>query len=202
MVFAGYYNTWDKYGVKLTSSVEITNEILNKVDLQNEICDLIWIANAANQSNKSVDNLSATVMNLIRNLSPSLLKHRSFKKYSGAGEVVKRADRHFKYDPKQRFDSFKERQAMIENVLKGYMSKNIIDKSNLKFDAVPLPQGEIPTREEVKKILSRIVPKGKEIDEEDLEHAIELTFELEKRTLKSDWWEITKTNMVEWSKKG
>lgn len=202
MVFTGYYNTWDKYGVKLTSSVDISNEILNKVDLQNEVCDLIWIANAANQSNKAVDNLSVTVMNLILELSPLLLNHRSFKKYSDAKEVVKRAKRHFKYDPKQRFDSFKERQAMIENILKGYMSENTSDNNNFEFDVISLPQGEIPTREEVKKIISGIVPKGKEIYEEDLKHAIERAFELEKRKLKSDWWGITKINMVEWSKKG
>jgi hypothetical protein len=60
----------------------------------------------------------------------------------------------------------------------------------------------LPTREEVKNILSGIAPKGKEVDEEALKRAIEFSFASEKRKLKPDWWEITKRNLVEWSKKG
>jgi|GEM_PF-5978359 len=66
------------------------------------------------------------------------------------------------------------------------------------------PQGDcwLPTREEVKNILSGIAPKGKEVDEETLKRAIEFSFASEKRMLKPDWWETTKMNLVEWSKKG
>jgi hypothetical protein len=120
MVFTQYYDTWDKYGFKLASSVVITKEILNKFDNQNDICDLVWIVNARDQRDKSTANLSNTVMDFIRKLSPIILTHRKFKHYPTAGEVLKRADRHFKYDPKQRFDGFKERQSMIEVVLKDY----------------------------------------------------------------------------------
>jgi hypothetical protein len=59
---------------------------------------------------------------------------------------------------------------------------------------VPL-NGEIPSREEIEKILSGIAPKGKEIDEDVLKSAVEYAFSLDGRTLKSNWWEITKVNL-------
>jgi len=55
--------------------------------------------------------------------------------------------------------------------------------------------GEVPTREEIEKILSGIAPKGKEIDEDVLKSAVEYVFLLDGRTLKSNWWEIAKVNL-------
>ncbi|MEW6326065.1 MAG: hypothetical protein AB1487_00465 [Thermodesulfobacteriota bacterium] len=62
--------------------------------------------------------------------------------------------------------------------------------------------GEIPTREKIGKILGEIAPRGKEIDEEVLKSAIKITFALDGRKLRPDWWEVTKKNLDEWSKKG
>lgn len=117
MVFGEYYNMWDKHGVKLTYKIEITKEILDQVGKQNQVCDLIWAINAANQSNPSPIILSYTVMDQIRKLSPLLLTHKSCKKYSGVDDVENRAVRHFATDP---MDRFVKRQTIIRNVLEGY----------------------------------------------------------------------------------
>ena len=128
MAFNYYYEMWDQHGVKLTAGFEITEEILNMVKLQNEICDLIWAINAANQSDKSSDNLSNTVMDQIRKLSSSLLNHKCIKnKYSGIDEVEKRAIRHFKTDPLERFI---KRQPKIRKAIEAYTKT--ISISNLQ----------------------------------------------------------------------
>lgn len=121
MVFNYYYEMWDKHGVKLTFGIEITQEILDAVNQQSDVCDLIWAINYANQSNKSVVNLSYSAMDQIRKLSHSLLSHKGFKKYSGVDEVEKRAIRHFTTDPMGRFI---KRQTKIRNVIEVYRKKN------------------------------------------------------------------------------
>lgn len=74
--------------------------------------------------------------------------------------------------------------------------------SFVRSDANSLYQGEVPTREEIEKILRGIAPKGIEIDEGTLKSAVERTFSSDGRPLKPGWWEITKINLMEWSKKG
>jgi len=120
MKFTEYYNMWDKQGIKLTSGFEITKEIMDMVDQQNEILDLIWAINYANQSNKSVFNLSCTVMDQIRKLSHLILKHDGFKGYSGVDEIEDRALGHFNTDP---IDRFKKRQPKIKNVIEVYRKR-------------------------------------------------------------------------------
>ncbi len=118
MVFYEYYDVWNRHGVKLTSGIEITKEVLDQVNKQNQVCDLIWAINAAEQNNKSVTNLSYTVMDRIRKLSPVLLNHNSFKKYSSADDIEERAVRHFTTDPL--IDRFAQRQTKIRKALEGY----------------------------------------------------------------------------------
>lgn len=120
MVFNEYYEMWNKHGVKLTSGIEITEEILDMVNKQSEVCDLIWAINHANQNNKSVANLSYTVMDQIRKLSHSLLNHKGYKKYSSVDEVENRAIRHFTTDSIGRFI---KRQTKIRNVIEVYRKR-------------------------------------------------------------------------------
>ena len=117
MVFNEYYEMWNKHGVKLTTGIEITEEILDMVNKQSEVCDLIWTINYANQNNKSVANLSYTVMDQIRKLSHSLLNHKGYKKYSSVDEIENRAIRHFTTDIIERFIN---RQTKIRNVIEVY----------------------------------------------------------------------------------
>lgn len=120
MVFNEYYEMWNKHGVKLTFGIEITEELLDMVNKQSEVCDLIWTVNYTNQNNKSVANLSYTVMDQIRKLSHLLLKHKGYKKYSSTDEIEKRAIRHFTSDP---FGRFIKRQAKIINVIEVYRKR-------------------------------------------------------------------------------
>jgi hypothetical protein len=119
MIFNGYYELWDRCGVKLSEKIEMTPSVLDRVDQQNEVCDLIWAINAVKQSNKSPAHLSHTVMDEIKNLAPSLLTHKCFKKYSSPSDVVKRADRHYKGDHLQP-SRFIQRQPKIGAILKNY----------------------------------------------------------------------------------
>ena len=125
MVFDKYYERWNKHGFELPVGIEITKEILDQVNGQNAVCDLIWAINVANQSNKSVANLSYTVMDQIRKLSPLLLNHKSFKppKYSFADDVEERAVRHFRDDANMGFDSFERRKTTIRNIIEVYINK-------------------------------------------------------------------------------
>ncbi len=127
MVFNEYYERWNKHGVKLISGFKISEEILDMVSKQSEICDLIWTINYANQSNKSVVNLSYTVMDQIQKLSPSLLNHAGCKSYSGVDEIKKRAIRHYTTDPIGRFI---KRQEKIRKVIEVYTKR--IKVSNLE----------------------------------------------------------------------
>lgn len=120
MIFNEYYERWNKHGIKLLYGFEITEEILDMVNKQSEICDLIWTVNYANQSNKSVANLSYTAMDQIRKLSPLLLNHKGCKNYSGVGEIEKRAIRHYTSDPIGRF---MKRQEKIKSVIDVYTRK-------------------------------------------------------------------------------
>lgn len=119
MIFNGYFEIWNRYGVKLTDKIKITKGLLDRADLQNEVCDLIWIINAINQSNESVDNLSDTVLNEFQVLASTLLDHKAFKKYKTPAEVVKRADRHYKRDHLMP-SRFIQRQPKIKMILKNY----------------------------------------------------------------------------------
>lgn len=121
MIFNDYYEMWNRYGAKLIDKIEISKEVLVKADLQNEVCDLIWVINAANQSNKSPANLSHTVIYEIKRLAPSLLSHKAFKKYGDPSEVEKRAERHYKGDHVMP-SRFIQRQPKIENILKNYIN--------------------------------------------------------------------------------
>ncbi|KAF0159548.1 MAG: hypothetical protein FD159_489 [Syntrophaceae bacterium] len=79
-----------------------------------------------------------------------------------------------------------------------------VSKPNLYARQEPTstpPAGEIPTREEIKKILGEIAPEGREVDEDSLKSRIEVTFKLKNRMLMPDWWEITKKNLLDWSNK-
>ncbi|MEW6185006.1 MAG: hypothetical protein AB1585_04610 [Thermodesulfobacteriota bacterium] len=61
--------------------------------------------------------------------------------------------------------------------------------------------GEIPTQEEIIRICRVVAPKDQEIRGELLKRSIEKYFDINGRDLQSGWWEITKKNMMEWSKK-
>lgn len=119
MVFNGYYELWDRCGVKLSEKIEMTPGVLDRADQQNEVCDLIWAINAVKQGNKSPAHLSHTVMDEIKKLATSLLTHKCFKKYSSPSDVVKRADRHYKGDHLQP-SRFIQRQPKIGSILKNY----------------------------------------------------------------------------------
>ena len=127
MVFNECCDKWDKHGFQLTASIEITKEILDMVNQQSEVCYLIWAINAAKQSNKSPFMLSHTVMDQVRKFSPLLLNHKGFKKYSGVDEVEKRAVRHYKTDPLERFIN---RQTKIRKVLEDYINKTLSEGRN------------------------------------------------------------------------
>jgi len=96
-------------------------------------------------------------------------------------------------------DSYHERMQKMRMKVDGKMLFNVLGSSTITH---PPLIGVNPTRGDVEKILREIAPKGKEIDEEVLKRRIEFAFALEKRTLKLGWWEETKKNLVEWSKRG
>ena len=198
MVFDEYYDMWNKYGVKLTSRVEITKEILDQVGMQNEVCDLIWAVNAANQSNKSPVILSHTVMDQIRKLSPLLLNHKSCKKYPGADDVERRAIRHFTTDPE---DRFAKRQAKIRNALESYINKNTSERNNRPSVADSLSQGEIPTWDEIQTIYRKNAKPGENIPPDRLKEAIKDFFQKQARSLHPNWWEETKNILRKESEK-
>lgn len=200
--FKEYYDRWNDHGKKLTSKVEITKEILDLVKGHNEVCDLIWAINDANQSNKSPSDLSNTVMGQIRDLSPLLLNHKGkFGEYDSRAKVVARANRHFRDDPKVGLHPFKERQTNVIEVLKSYISKNSNERNNTLPVVDSLAQGEIPTSDEINAIYREIAKPWEEIPENLLKGAVEKKFVRQGRKLRADWWGITKNNLVEWSKK-
>jgi hypothetical protein len=200
--FKEYYDRWNDHGKKLTSKVEITKEILDLVKGHNEVCDLIWAINAANQSNKSPSGLSNTVMGQIRDLSPLLLNHKGkFGEYDSRDKVVKRANRHFRDDPKVGLHPFKERQTNVIEVLKSYISKNSIERNNTRSVEDSFAQGEMPARDEIQAICREIAKPGEEIPENLLKEAVAKKFARQGRKLRADWWDITKKNLVEWWKK-
>jgi len=65
-----------------------------------------------------------------------------------------------------------------------------------------LAQGAIPTEEEIKAIYREIAKPGEEKPENLLKEAVEKKFARQGRKLRANWWEITKRNLIEWSKKG
>jgi hypothetical protein len=195
--FKNYHAMWDKHGVKLTSTFEITQDILDQVDGQNEVCDIIWAINAANQSDKSSANLSSTVMGQIRKLSHLLLNHKG--KFKNHRSVEKRALGHYKTDPQDRFI---QRQPKIRNVLEGCINKNANERHNTQSVADSLAQGEIPTKAEIQTICREIAKPWEEIPENLLKEAVEKKFARQGRKIRADWWEVTKRNLIEWSKKG
>ncbi|HPC33900.1 MAG TPA: hypothetical protein PLG94_17515 [Smithellaceae bacterium] len=60
-------------------------------------------------------------------------------------------------------------------------------------------EGEIPSRNEIEAIMRNI---GREVHEDILKETVKTVFATQKRKLRPDWWEITKKNLEEWSKKG
>ena len=60
----------------------------------------------------------------------------------------------------------------------------------------------IPTEEEIKAIYREIAKPGEEKPENLLKEAVEKKFARQGRKLRANWWEITKRNLIEWSKKG
>lgn len=78
------------------------------------------------------------------------------------------------------------------------INKSILRKASTNILSSGTFSGETPSKEAVENILRSA---GGEADEDTLKEAIEDFFEKEKRTLRPDWWEITKKNLLEWSKK-
>jgi hypothetical protein len=60
----------------------------------------------------------------------------------------------------------------------------------------------IPTEEEIKAIYREIAKPWEEIPENLLKESVEKKFARQGRKLRADWWEITKRNLIAWSKKG
>jgi hypothetical protein len=83
--------------------------------------------------------------------------------------------------------------------IEGYAESSVNSESSKKHIKNTDSSGEIPTREDVGKILH---PLGGEADEDVFKAATVATFTKEGRTLNPNWWEITKKNLIEWSKKG
>lgn len=81
----------------------------------------------------------------------------------------------------------------VENI-----SKSILKKATTNILSSGTFSGETPSKEEIEKILRSV---GGETDENTFKEEIKDFFEKEKRTLRPDWWEITKKNLIEWSKK-
>jgi|GEM_PF-4239310 len=113
--------------------------------------------------------------------------------YVQIAKKMRKADYRFKAYIKH----FIEKGYDIEELENGrYVEKKEPSKSASSSTLTQVPlNGEIPTREEIEKVLSGIAPKGKEIDEDVLKSAVEYAFSLDGRTLKSNWWEITKENL-------
>ena len=78
-------------------------------------------------------------------------------------------------------------------------SKVLLREATTSIASSGMFSGESPTREDIEKILR---PLGGEADEDTFKEAIEDFFQNEKRPLRADWWEITKKNLIEWSRKG
>ncbi len=77
----------------------------------------------------------------------------------------------------------------------GNFDKPTEGNRNIKKEVV---LGEVPTTEEIEKILR---PLGGEAHEDFFKAAVVATFTKEGRTLNTNWWEIIKRKFGEWSKK-
>jgi hypothetical protein len=175
-------------GIKL--SVPISPDILYKLTTQSEIYDVIWASQASSKENLKTSVLSMNVMGEIRRLAGELLLHPAFKKYSGMSEIEKRADRHYKSADEQ--TGFDKRQDAIRDKL-GLENKQTENQKKPEFSDT-----EIPTREDVERILR---PLGGEVTEDVFKAAVAVDFAKKGRMLNPNWWEITKRNLIEWSKK-
>ena len=78
----------------------------------------------------------------------------------------------------------------------GNFDKPTEETRNIKKEVV---RGEIPTREDVERVLR---PRGGEASEDVFKAAVVADFAEKGRTPNPNWWEITKRNLIEWSKKG
>ena len=58
---------------------------------------------------------------------------------------------------------------------------------------------ELPTRKDIEEVLR---PLGGEATEDIFKATVVSDFTKEGRKLNPNWWEITKRNLIEWSKKG
>jgi len=197
MEFDKYFNMWNKYGVKLPTKIEITKEILNRVSRQNEVCDLIWVINAASQTNKSSTNLSNTALEQFHKLSPSLLSHKAFKDkkgYSIPSNVVDRAISHFNDDPNYE-DRFIKRQPKIKSAFEG--------NDNKTAQQTPIKENStiIPTKEDFASAYRALTRLGERGNIDAILDQIEIHAAKECRILKSNWRMITEENIKIWLKK-
>lgn len=99
-----------------------------------------------------------------------------------------------------------ERMIKFMSILGGYWDKVQRDdvKSQEGNNIQPedaLSVAAIPTEEEIKSIYREIAKLGEEKPEHLLKEAVEKKFVRQGRKLRTDWWDITKKNLVEWSKK-
>jgi hypothetical protein len=184
MTYEQYAKRAAENGIKL--SVPINPKILNKLTTQSEIFDVIWASQASSKENLKTSVLSINVMGEIRRLAGELLLHPAFKKnnYSSMSEIETRANRHYKTAEEQ--SGFDERQDTIRRKLG-------LEKKTESSDA------EIPTREDIERVLR---PLGGEATEDVFKAAVVDDYTEKGRKLKIGWWEITKRNLIEWSKKG
>lgn len=82
----------------------------------------------------------------------------------------------------------------FEDLPKGTAGLTLLKKNYHEED----PISEIPTKEDVERVLR---PFRGEATEDVFKAAVVVDFAKKGRTLKPNWWEITKINFVEWSKK-
>lgn len=189
--FDEYYKAWDKHGVKLTCRIDITKDLLDRVTGKPDICDIIWAVNAVNQSDKSCDSLSNTVMDNIQKLLPLLLDHKSFIEQS-SDYVKKRAIRHYNSDP-----HFEKRQIKIRNILEGYINQSINERNNTR--SVEDCLSYLPCKEDFRKAYRVIaVEYGKEVAMDVVLDQIKREVEKTGKKMKPNWRMITETNIAIW----
>lgn len=198
MTYSKYAEMALRYGIK--TNIPITAEVLDKLKEQSEIFDLIWGSQAAINNNSSPAILSISTMAEIRRLNDLLLTHPAFnkEKYKNSrNEIEKRADKHYSVDVRHSLKRFTERQEKIR--IKLGLSNTGNTKMTKEYKESESPDSEIPSRSEVEATMRNI---GKQVHEDVLKETLNAVFTNQGRKLRKDWWEVTKKNLEEWSKKG
>ncbi|KAF0159549.1 MAG: hypothetical protein FD159_490 [Syntrophaceae bacterium] len=198
MTYSKYAEMALRYGIK--PNIPITAEVLDKLKEQSEIFDLIWGSQAAISNNSSPAILSISTMAEIRRLNDLLLTHPAFnkEKYKNSrNEIEKRADKHYSVDVRHSLKRFTERQEKIR--IKLGLSNTGNTKMTKEHKESESPDSEIPSRNEVEAAMRNI---GKQVHEDILKETLNAVFTNQGRKLRKDWWEVTKKNLEEWSKKG